>query len=489
MKKLLLLLWGSMLLHTALSAQHIRKCGMQRKHEAMIAKNPDYARFLANQKASLQAAGDYYKQYKLHATTERSTALSAVPVIFHIIVDSAQFYNMGGASGIIRRCDSQIAVLNADFNKQNADSALIPSGWKPLYGNVGIHFGLAHRDPSGNCSPGYEVRILPGTSLTTVGYDIDSQPTPAEKMAATGLAAWDVDKYYNVWCINFTGASNGLLGITTTKSDVVAGWSNSWEMGVDILYNTLGSTGFTGSAPGTGGWEAPFNLGRTLTHETGHFFEIWHTWGDDDGLCPWNSGGADDGLNDTPPESDAQYGAPVYTLSGGTLNDGCKMNGSTNTQPVGIACLSYMDYTDDNAMQLFTPDQANVMASMVLVPVGGSGTTAGEGTIGEHYNLTQNPGLLVVCTPSGVEASPTETRSGLRIFPNPTSGVINVAVNSQAEKLIDIVVLDLLGRQVTVAKGESKDQYSLDLGGMSKGIYIVKCNFASGSITRKILLQ
>ena len=477
-----------MLLHATLSAQHIRKCGMQHKHEAMIAKHPEYAQFLKEQRASLQAAADYYKQYKLHGGDERTTTISAVPVVFHIMVDSAQFYDMGGTAGIIRRCDSQIAVLNHDYNRQNADSALIPAGWKSLYGNVGITFGLARKDPSGNCSPGYEVKIIPGTSLTTVGYDVDGEATPLEKTAGSGLAAWDVTKYYNVWCMNFIGSSNGLLGETVSKSDVTAGAANSWEMGVDMLYNTLGSTGPTGSATGMGSWPNPFNLGRTLSHETGHFFEIWHPWGDDGGLCPWDAGGYDDGLSDTPPESDAVYGTPSYTVAGGTINDACQDSSGVNMQPIGIACLSYMDYTDDNAMQLFTPDQAAVMASMALVPVGGTGTTSGTGIVGENYNLTQNPSLLLPCT-TGVEPSPTEIHSSLSVYPNPTSGEINISLNSQAETLNDIVVTDILGRQVAVVKGQNKDYYSLDLSGMSKGIYIVKFNFASGSVTRKVSLQ
>ncbi len=490
MKKRILILVAGILISCGAFAQarHSIKCGVQKRHEAIIARHPEYAQFLKDQRASLQAAADFYKQYKLQGRDERTTAISAVPVVFHIVVDSAQFNDMGGTAGIIRRCDSQITVLNHDYNRQNADSALIPSGWKPLYGNVGISFGLAHKDPGGNCSPGYDVKIIPGTSLTDVGFDLDTETVAAEKMAGTGLPAWDENKYYNVWCINFTGTSNGTLGITTCRSDVAGGFANSWEVGVDILYNTLGSTGPTGAATGMGSWPNPFNLGRTLSHETGHFFEIWHPWGDDDGLCPWDAGGGDDGLTDTPPESDAVYGTPTYTVAGGTINDACQDSTGVNVQPIGIACLSYMDYTDDNAMNLFTTDQANAMASMALLSPSSVVGVTGYGTIGESYSLTQNPSLLVACT-NGVAPSPTELRSSLGIYPNPTTGEVNISVNSVAETLNDIVVLNLLGQQVAIVNGQNKDYYSIDLSGLSKGIYFVKCNFASGSVTRKILLQ
>ncbi len=512
MKKTILLLSAVIWSCTMAFAQtaHPTKCGMQKKHAAMIAKHPEYAQFLKDQKASLQPAADFYKQYKMQGSEERTTAISAVPIIFHIVVDSAQFNDMGGTAGIIKRCDSQIAVLNHDYNQENSDSVLIPSGWKTLYSNVGIHFGLARVDPSGNCSPGYEVKIIAGTTTADAGFDVENETSPLEKTAGTGLAAWDNTKYYNVWCVNYTGGSTDLLGITTAKSDVTGGWAASGEMGVDILYNTLGSTGPTGSDPGTGSWFTPYNLGRTLTHETGHFFEIWHPWGDDgpyggapyypgDGYCPWSGVtacsaadtviGADDGLDDTPPESQAVYGSPTYTIAGGTYNDCCNMHGSVNTQPIGIACLSYMDYTDDGAMHMFTTDQANAMASMVLVPAGSATGATGYGTIGENYNLTQNPSLLIACTSTGVAPSPTELKSSLSVYPNPTSGEINISVNSQAETLNNIVVVNLLGQQVAVINGQNKDYYSIDLSGLSKGIYFVKCNFASGSVTRKILLQ
>ena len=487
MRKVLLGVVGGIFFHAALSAQtaHPPRCGVGQKHAALVAKHPEYAQKLRAQTEHLQAVADFYEQYKAQSSHERTTAVSAVPVIFHIIVDSAQFNNLGGTTGIARRCDSQIAVLNHDFNRQNADSNLIPLGWKPLYGNSGITFGLARRDPGGNCSPGYEIKIIPGSTLTDAGYNNSANEFADAKVAATGLAPWDNTKYYNVWCVNLNDGS-GTIGITVNKSDVTSGWNSSYEVGVVMLYNLLGSTGPTNIAPaGTGGWYFPFNLGRTLTHETGHFFEIWHPSGDDGGSCPWSSG-FDDGLADTPPQGDYTYNNPTYTIAGGTIHDGCEFQLTTETQPVGIACLSFMDYTDDNAMHLFTTQEAAVMAGMVLVPPGSGGITSGTGAIGESYSLTQNPTLLIAC-PNGV-ASTIETRSGLSVYPNPTTGEINISVDQSVEQLNDIVILNMLGQQVKMVNG-GKEYYSIDLSGMSKGIYFVKCNFASGSVTRKILLQ
>ena len=488
MKRLLFILAGAALaLSYPAGAQQRRSCGTPEMHKAMIAQDPSWAEKLAAQRASLQQIADDYITQQKSGALEKTTATSAVPVIFHIIVDSEQFNEMGATAGIIKRVDSQIAILERDFNKKNPDSTSIPSSWKALYGNVGIHFGLARKDPNGHCTPGYEIKII-----SSSGYSDQIMAFASAKSASTGLASWDVTKYYNVWCINFSGSS--LLGITVPRSQY-SFYGGVNNVGVCILYSTLGKT-----ATGAGTFPSQYNLGRTLTHETGHFFEIWHPWGDDGaggvsavdtGTCPWAASGCgpgtglDDGLSDTPPESQAIYGTPTYTITGGTINDCCQMQSTTNKQPIGIACLSYMDYTDDDAMHLFTPMQAAVMASMALVAPGGSGTTAGAGAVGESYSLTQNPSLLACPTEvSGIEAD-----GKLNIYPNPSTGQTNISIDETNDELNEIAVYNIVGQQVAGVKGSKKEYYSIDLSTMSKGIYIVKCNFASGSVTKKILLQ
>jgi hypothetical protein len=463
-----------------------QRCGFEQVRAALIAKDPAWADKLDAHRASLQNVADHYIALQKITEAQRNTAaISAVPIIFHIMVDSAQFNAMGGTNGIEQRCDSQIAVLNRDFNHENRDSISIPSSWKSLYGNTGIHFALARKSPSGVCVPGYEIKIIAGSGLSDGGYADASDIYAEAKTAGSGLAAWDVTKYYNVWVFNFVSSSN--LGITVPLS--FTGGSTGFptnQVGVCILYNTLGCTAADNAVPaGTGRWFDPYNLGRTLTHETGHFFEIWHPWGDDGGECPW-SGGYDDGLSDTPPESNYTYGNPTYTITGGTFNDACKYNGTTNTQPIGIASLSFMEYVDDDAMHMFTSMQSAAMASMVLTPSSGSLGATGSGLVGESYSLTQNPELLAGCIVS-VPSLP--VAPDFNVFPNPTSGKVSLTINGAKEAMSQIVVINLLGQEVQTIPGNNADFYSIDLSGMSKGIYFIKCNFASGSITRKILLQ
>ena len=504
MKKALYVCWIYVLLHSVVDAQmpqHTRSCGMQELQESMIAADPSSERRLADQKASLQFVADQYIVYKKHAGSQRTTAVAAVPVIFHVIVDSAQFKALGGTTGIAQRCDSQIVVLNRDFNKQNYDSVHIPSGWTSLYGDAGIQFGLARIDPDGHCATGFEVMIIAGNTLADAGFNDSYDAFKQAKVAGTGLVSWDVDKYYNVWCVNINGVAAYYLGNVVPRSYAVGGSGLTLDdVGVVLQYNTLGSTGPTNVPPvGTGdtsGWLVPFNLGRPLTHMTGHFFEIWHTWGDDGGACPWApvatsctvTGSGDDGLSDTPPESNITTGNPAYTIPGGTINDCCMLYGTIDTQLIGIPCLNYMDGTDDAAMHLFTPMQAAAMAAMVLEPPIADSTSITGGTIGESHSLTQHPELLgSPCLNAGITSI--AAKNDVRIYPNPANDKITIFVNAINETLNEIVVTDLLARHVITINGSGKDYYSIDLSGMSKGIYFVKCNFASGSVTRKILLQ
>jgi len=451
-----------------------RKCGIELVKAGLIARDPSWAQRIEDQRASLQGIADTYKtKAAADRIAGRTTSASPVPVIFHILVTAGEYDSLGGTAGIAQRVDSQIAVLNRDYNALNTDASLIPSGWTHLYGNVGIHFGLAHTSPSGYGSPGYEINIIPNSPG---GFSGASNSYSDVKHASTGgFDAWDQTKYINVWCTNFVDYP-GLLGITVAPSFTGAYGYPEDEVGICMYWEVLGKRASATDHYPTTGWASDYyDEGRTLTHETGHLFEIWHTWGDDGGACPWN-GGHDDGLADTPPEGNYKYYNYPDTIPGGTYYDGCEYDTTSNVQPYGVASLDYMNYTDDIAMHMFTTDQAAVMASMVAPG-------------GESYSLTQNPDLLNWSTKTAV--SLVEMSTGLVIFPNPTTGMLNITFSSATAQLQDIYVTDILGQEMLHKglSGQTGNNYSIDLSAMSKGIYFVRCNFASGSITRKILLQ
>src|SRR5665213_1557499 len=103
MKKGLLILWGAMVLgamNVSAQTQQVVRCGMPILQKAIIAKDPSWADKFKARKASLQAIADNYAQQKASGALYRTTnATSPVPVIFHIVVDSAEFNTLGGTAG------------------------------------------------------------------------------------------------------------------------------------------------------------------------------------------------------------------------------------------------------------------------------------------------------------------------------------------------------------------------------------------------------
>jgi len=197
--------------------------------------------------------------------------------------------------------------------------------------------------------------------------------------------------------------------------------------------------------------------GRTLTHEMGHFFGLWHIWGDDDGLCPDDPGGADDDIADTPPQASETYGVhtfPVY--------DKCSPKGSSN----GIMFMNYMDYSSDVCLYMFTHDQSLRMNTQIA-----SG--------GASQSLTQHPELAGDSTlTSGIDA---------KIGPNPSTGIVQLIFNRDIDQLLNVRVLDLNGKTVMHTDDGSVSQ--LDLSGLPKSMYFIQLRFSGGTVVRKILLH
>ena len=83
--------------------------------------------------------------------------------------------------------------------------------------------------------------------------------------------------------------------------------------------------------------------GLTIVHELGHYFNLEHIWGDDNGACPGDAGYSDDGVNDTPIQKDENYGCPTFP------SVSCSVSA-----PNGDMFMNYMDYCDDVCLTMFT---------------------------------------------------------------------------------------------------------------------------------------
>jgi hypothetical protein len=211
---------------------------------------------------------------------------------------------------------SQIDVLNEDFRNLNADKTNRPSLFAGLAADVQIQFCLAKRTPSGASTTG-----IVRKQTTVNGFSTDDKV----KYSSTGGSdIWDRNKYLNIWVCALTG---GTLGYAQFPGGPAA------TDGVVIDYRYFGRTGTV---------VAPYNKGRTATHEVGHWLNLRHIWGDA------NCG--NDYVSDTPTQQAANYGCPTFPKpSCGNTSD---------------MFMNYMDYVDDACMNMFTAGQSSRMNAL-----------------------------------------------------------------------------------------------------------------------------
>ncbi|OMQ11622.1 zinc metalloprotease [[Flexibacter] sp. ATCC 35103] len=205
---------------------------------------------------------------------------------------------------------TQIDVLNKDFNALNSDYNSVPALFAGVKANVGISFVL-------------DQVIRKSTTKTSWGTN-----DAVKKVAQGGLAPTSPTTKLNLWSCTIGG---GILGY----AQFPGGASATDGVVVDSKY-----FGLSGSSA------APYNLGRTATHEVGHWMNLRHIWGD--ATC------GSDLVSDTPTHNTANYGVPAYphysTCSG---------------TPVEMT-MNYMDYVDDNAMYMFSNGQKSRMAAIFV---------------------------------------------------------------------------------------------------------------------------
>jgi hypothetical protein len=223
-----------------------------------------------------------------------------IPVYVHVIYSNAQ-ENISDA-----QVNSQIAVLNADFNATNGDASNVPSEFAGLVADSDINFTLA--------------------GVTRKASSRTEWGTRDEMKFASngGVDVVNPEGALNIWVCNIGG---GILGYAQFP-----GGSSSTD-GVVIAPQYFGTTGYV---------SAPFNKGRTGTHEVGHYLNLRHIWGD--GRCK-----QDDFVADTPSSDGPNYGCPAYP----TVN--CRSNDMT---------MNYMDYSNDACMYMFSEGQKERMRAI-----------------------------------------------------------------------------------------------------------------------------
>ncbi len=289
-----------------------RNCGTMDYLNDVYAKNPGY-------KKTLEELNNYALEYSKIHKGEQNNLLVTIPVVVHVV------YNTSNQNISYEQIKTQIDVMNRDFRRLNVDSSNTPSVFKPVASDPLIQFCLAQRDPQNNPTLG-----ITRTYTTVTSFGIND----AVKFNSTGgHDVWNRDKYLNLWVCNL---GSGLLGYATFPG------GNPATDGVVIGYLYFGTIGTA---------SPPYHLGRTATHEIGHWLQLYHIWGDDNGAC-WGS----DDVDDTPNQGPENYGCPTFP------------NISCNNGPDGDMFMNYMDYTDDGCMNIFTNGQSLRMNSALSGP-------------------------------------------------------------------------------------------------------------------------
>jgi hypothetical protein len=275
----------------------------------------------------------------------RTTAVTyTLPVVVHVINDGEP---VGVGTNISQaQVQSQLDVLNEDYRNRNTDGTLVPAAFQPLRSDMQVEFVPASIDPNGNvmAEPGID-RVNRNTKgWNAPPYGSTTSLSYIENTIKPG-SYWDPNRYINIWVMNLGG---GLLGYAqfpdnTANLGGLSGLGGSAATdGVVILYVAFGRVGTLA---------APYNKGRTLTHELGHWFGLRHIWGDDERLSDTCSGS--DYADDTPNQAVQNYGCPTFPHV--TCSNG----------PNGDLFMDYMDYVDDGCMQLFSASQKDRLQAVM----------------------------------------------------------------------------------------------------------------------------
>jgi hypothetical protein len=272
-----------------------RKCATQDVLEAQLKADPTLAIRMNQIEAFTQNA---------LLTKRLVNGKVVIPVVVNVLYKTAA-ENISDA-----QIQTQIDVLNKDYTATNPDFSSTPAEFAGVAANVGITFVL-------------DQIIRKSTTKTSWGT-----ADAMKKTSKGGLAAISPTTKLNLWVCTIGG---GILGY----AQFPGGASATDGVAIDSKY-----FGLSGTA------NYPYNLGRTASHEIGHWMNLRHIWGD--ASC------GDDLVADTPVAKTSNFGVPVYPYVSTCLPTHNEMT------------MNYMDYTDDRGMFMFTNGQKARMTALFV---------------------------------------------------------------------------------------------------------------------------
>lgn len=416
-----LLLAGTISLSTTLHAQ--RSCATHEHNQMLENSDPGFA---------VRKQAIEQQTQRFIANANRTTVSVTIPVVFHVV------YNTSAQNISDARLLAQLDQLNLDFAKLNTDFSTVPAAFQPYGANTEVQFCLAQRDPNGLATTGINRIQTSVTSFSTSG-------NPVKFASSGGADAWPRDKYLNVWVCNISG---GILGY----AQFPGGAANT--DGVVLLYSSVGSM----LTPGTA---TPYHLGRTATHEVGHWLNLRHIWGD--ATC------GNDFVDDTPVQNGANFGCPSFPK----LSSNCTQSAPwTGTAYQGDMFMNYMDYGDDPCLKMFSLGQKDRMQALFATGGARASLLTSDGCTPPFGFGFTTPSTVVSSCPAATSLTATVNTSSFGGF----TGAIALTNTTTAPAGTSVTITSspvTVGNSFTVTLNNANtlapDTYSFVISGTSTG--------------------
>ncbi len=341
----------------------------------------------------------------------QSRGAITIPLAVHIVWHTPE-ENISDA-----QVQSQVDVLNRDFRAANPEIGEVPALFHPWLADLEIEFCLV-------------AITRTRTSVAGIGNDFADGRRRVCYSSLGGHDAIDPEHYLNAWV---SGRSDGAFGDAPLPGQAPAG-----EEGIFVSPSHFGTLGSV---------TPPYHLGRTATHEVGHYFNLKHPWGEgfEDLLCL-----TDDEVADTPEQAfNYQAECPSHpSLSCGTPD----------------MFMNFMNYTNDACMSFFTAGQkARLMAALQLY----------------------RSGLLESsCLPVSSREVKTETEVG--ILGNPAGG--QVALRLPPKEVFEMAIFDAAGRLVFYDEAAKGPIFFVDTRSFISGIYYIKIRNGGNLHAKKLII-
>ncbi|MBK9250049.1 MAG: T9SS type A sorting domain-containing protein [Ignavibacteria bacterium] len=421
MPKLVLIFLAFLTLNTLISIAHDHKCGTMSNLQRHIEKDPTILQNIERFKVML------HKGVTTASPSAAAGEIITIPVVVHVIW-RRMVENISDAQ--IR---SQIDILNQDYRLRNSDSLMKTHPFWPFIADAKIEFCLASRDPLGNATTGITRTRTDSTSFEGVG---------SEKHSATGgIDNWNPSQYLNLWVCNLGGSDDNTLGYAAFPFEM---HSAPEDDGVVIDYESFGNIGTV---------QEPNNLGRTATHEVGHWLGLYHIWGDNEPLC------GDDEVLDTPRADEANFHCPTFPHD---ANDSC------DTDNNGEMYMNYMDYVDDACMKMFTKGQAFRMQSTLK---------------SERSSLLTSLGCK-----STSDVAEDVTINDINIYPNPTTGAFTVNFRNTSPGHTSLSLHTMLGEAIVTLNSVVDTTAQMYIPAAGSGVYYLKIQSGHSTVTQRVIM-